>query len=78
MSAKSVAQKPKARKRYVRRTSSRFMQRQELADILAVHVETIKRREKTTKGWPRPVRIGSKIVMYDRADVERFLQEFAK
>ena len=50
------------------------MSRQEFANLLGLHVETIKRREKTA-GWPHPVRIGSKVVLYDRSDIERFLQE---
>jgi predicted DNA-binding transcriptional regulator AlpA len=53
------------------------MNRQELANLLGVHVETVKRREKTDS-WPRPVRITSKVVLYDRTDVERFLQEANK
>jgi predicted DNA-binding transcriptional regulator AlpA len=67
--------KPKApsrRKPYG--SSTRFMNRQELANLLGLHVETVKRREKTA-GWPRPVRISSKVVIYDRTDIERFLQE---
>jgi hypothetical protein len=51
------------------------MSRQEFADLIAVDVETIQRREKRAKNWPTPVRISQKIVLYDRADVERFLQE---
>jgi predicted DNA-binding transcriptional regulator AlpA len=50
------------------------MSRQEFANLLGLHVETIKRREKI-EGWPRPVRIGSKVVLYDRGDIEKFLRE---
>jgi hypothetical protein len=50
------------------------MNQQELADILAVHVQTV-RRKAGTPGWPTPVRLGQKIVLFDRSDVERFLQE---
>jgi hypothetical protein len=50
------------------------MNRQEFATLLCLHVETVKRREKDP-GWPHPVRVSSKTVLYDRTDVERFLQE---
>jgi hypothetical protein len=69
----SVVKKPKPQKR-VRRISARFMSQQELADILAVNVQTI-RRKAGTPGWPTPVRLGQKIVLFDRTDVERFLRE---
>jgi hypothetical protein len=78
MSPKSVeapAKKPaKKRRPYVRRVSARFMDRQELASILAVHVETVKRREGKVHGWPTPVRVGNKAILYERSDVERFLR----
>jgi hypothetical protein len=68
--------KPTARRlKRVRRVSQRFMSRYEFADLIGVHVETIKRREKEAPGWPVPVKISRKIVMYDRGDIERFLQE---
>ena len=53
------------------------MSRDEFANILAVDVRTILRNEKnrTDKRWPTPVRIGSKIILYDRVDVESFLQQ---
>jgi len=69
----SVVKKPKPQRR-VRKISARFMSPQELADILAVNVQTVRRRA-GTPGWPTPVRLGQKIVLFDRTDVERFLQE---
>jgi hypothetical protein len=64
-------------KRRVRKISPRFMSREEFANILAVDVRTILRNEKkrTDKRWPTPIRIGSKIILYDRTDVESFLQQ---
>jgi predicted DNA-binding transcriptional regulator AlpA len=72
----SKVKKPKAR-RCVRRISARFMSREEFADLIGVNVRTIIRNEGdgTIKGWPTPVKIGNKIRLYDRSDVERFLQE---
>jgi len=69
----SVVKKPKPQRR-VRKISARLMSPQELADILAVNVQTVRRRA-GTPGWPTPVRLGQKIVLFDRTDVERFLQE---
>jgi hypothetical protein len=69
----SKVKKPKPQRRQ-RRVSSRFMSQQELADILAVNVQTVRRRA-GTPGWPSPLRIGNKLVLFDRTDVERFLQE---
>jgi predicted DNA-binding transcriptional regulator AlpA len=71
-----TVQKTKARRRQ-RKISPRFMSREEFANILAVDVRTILRNEKrkTDKRWPTPVRIGSKIILYDRTDVESFLQQ---
>jgi len=55
------------------------MQRQEIADMIGVHVETIKvwesNPDRTPKGWPAPLRIGDKIVLYEREDIDRFLRE---
>jgi predicted DNA-binding transcriptional regulator AlpA len=71
---KAARTKPKISRRKPSGSSSRFMSRQEFADLLGLHVETIKRKE-GTDGWPRPVRIGPKTILYDRSDVEKFLQE---
>jgi hypothetical protein len=69
----SVAKKPKPQRR-VRRVSPRFMSQQELADLIGVNVQTV-RRKAGTPGWPTPVRIGQKLVLFDRTDIERFLRE---
>ena len=66
----SVVKKSKPQRR---RVSARFMNQQELADILAVNVQTV-RRKAGTPGWPTPIRFGQKIVLFDRTDVERCLQ----
>jgi hypothetical protein len=71
--SKALRTKPKARRKPYG-SSPRFMNRQEFATLLCLHVETVKRREKDP-GWPHPVRVSSKTVLYDRTDVERFLQE---
>jgi excisionase family DNA binding protein len=70
MSTKSVKKRP-----YKRRISPRFMDRHEFAELLAVHVETLKRLERKGK-IPKPSRFGG-ILRYDRATVEQFLKEAA-
>ena len=67
----------KKKQRRLRRISARFMSREEFADLIGVDARTIIRREKngSIPNWPRPVKIGYKIRLYDRIDVERFLQE---
>jgi len=77
----STTQKTKSRRRVrtkpqrrQRRVSSRFMSQQEFADLIAVNVQTVRRRA-GTPGWPTPVKIGQKLVLFDRTDIERFLQE---
>jgi hypothetical protein len=73
-----VVKKPKSqRQRRQRQVSARFTDQQGFADLLGLHVETIKRREKegSIEGWPTPIRIGGKIKLYERSDIERFLQE---
>jgi predicted DNA-binding transcriptional regulator AlpA len=57
--------------------SHRYMDRDELAELLGVHRETIKRLEREKK-VPQPIKISRKIVLYDRTAVERFLQEAAQ
>jgi DNA-binding XRE family transcriptional regulator len=67
----------KKKQRRLRRISARFMSREEFADLIGVDARTIIRREKngSIPNWPRPVKIGHKIRLYDRIDVERFLEE---
>jgi DNA-binding transcriptional MerR regulator len=51
------------------------MDRREFAELLGIHVETLKRLERQGK-IPKPSRFGG-ILRYDRSVVERFLQEAA-
>jgi hypothetical protein len=50
---------------------------EEFADLLGVTSRTIQRRtaDGSIEGWPPAIRIGPNITLYERADVERFLQE---
>jgi hypothetical protein len=50
---------------------------EEFADLLGVTNRTIQRRtaDRSIEGWPAAIRIGPKITLYERGDVERFLQE---
>ena len=60
---------------YTRRISSRFMDRREFAEMLGIHIETLKRLERQGK-IPKPSRFGG-ILRYDRSVVEQFLKEAA-
>jgi predicted DNA-binding transcriptional regulator AlpA len=81
----AIVQKPKARKtgrpkkvqRRFRKISARFMTTLEFADLIGVTTRTIQRRtrDRDIAGWPTPVRITPTVLLYERADVERFLQE---
>jgi DNA-binding transcriptional MerR regulator len=51
------------------------MDRREFAELLAVHIETLKRLERQGK-VPKPSRFGG-ILRYDRSVVEQFLKEAA-
>jgi hypothetical protein len=53
------------------------MTTEEFADLIGVTTRTIQRRarDRDIEGWPTPVRIGPNITLYERLDVERFLQE---
>jgi predicted DNA-binding transcriptional regulator AlpA len=53
-----------------------YLSRNDLAALLDVHLETIKRLEREGK-LPAPVRITSKLVRYDKAVIEKFLQDAA-
>jgi predicted DNA-binding transcriptional regulator AlpA len=75
MPAKSVVKKPARPRTYTRRTSSRFMDRREFAEMLGIHIETLKRLERQGK-IPKPSRFGG-ILRNDRSVVEQFLQEAA-
>jgi hypothetical protein len=73
-----TVQKPTAKRlRSVRRISARFMSTHEFADLIGVTARTIQRRtsDRSIDGWPTPIRIGPTITLYERVDVERFLQE---
>jgi predicted DNA-binding transcriptional regulator AlpA len=69
-------QKPKTRK-YTRKISARFMITDEFADLLGVTNRTIQRRtaDRSIEGWPPAIRIGPNITLYERSDVEKFLQD---
>jgi predicted DNA-binding transcriptional regulator AlpA len=75
MSEKSVVKKPARPRTYTRRISSRFMDRREFAEMLGIHIETLKRLERRGK-IPKPSRFGG-ILRYDRSVVEQFLKEAA-
>ena len=51
-----------------------YLTRSDLAVLLDVHLETIKRLEREGK-LPAPIRITSKLVRFDKAVVEKFLQD---
>jgi predicted DNA-binding transcriptional regulator AlpA len=53
-----------------------LLTRHDVAALLDVHFETVKRLERAGK-FPRPVRITPKIVRYDKAAIEKFLQDAA-
>jgi excisionase family DNA binding protein len=52
------------------------MDRSELAELLGIHTETVKRLEREKK-LPQPSRFTGKIIRYDRAVIEQFLKEAA-
>ena len=54
-----------------------YLTRSDLAALLEVHFETIKRWEREGK-LPRPSRFGPKILRYDKRAIEKFLQDAAK
>jgi hypothetical protein len=53
-----------------------YLTRSDLAALLEVHFETIKRWEREGK-LPRPSRFGPKILRYDKRAIEKFLQDAA-
>ncbi len=54
------------------REASRLMSRREVASMLGVHTETIKRYQR--RGILPAIILNSRLVRYERADVEKFLQ----
>ena len=52
--------------------ASRLMSRREVAALLGVHTETIKRYQR--KGLLPAIVLNSRLIRYERADVEKFLQ----
>ena len=51
-----------------------YVSRQQLAEAIGVHPESIKRLEREGK-IPRAIRITSKIIRYERSAIEQFLKE---
>src|SRR6516162_6241311 len=51
-----------------------YLTRSDLAALLEVHFETIKRWEREGK-LPRPSRFGPKVLRYDKRTIEKFLQD---
>jgi predicted DNA-binding transcriptional regulator AlpA len=51
-----------------------LLTRHDLAALLDVHFETVKRLEREGR-LPAPIRISSKVIRYDKAEVQKFLQD---
>jgi predicted DNA-binding transcriptional regulator AlpA len=65
---------PKPRIKPEREPLPDYITRQELAAALNLHLESIKRLERTGK-LPQPIRITPKIVRYERSVIEQFLKD---
>jgi predicted DNA-binding transcriptional regulator AlpA len=53
--------------------SSRYISRQEIAEDLGIHIETVKRME-AEKRLPPAIRLSPKLIRYDRAAYEECLR----
>ena len=53
--------------------ASRFMSRREVASMLGVHTETIKRYQR--KGLLPAIVLNSRLIRYERTEVERLIQD---
>ena len=67
------AVKDKPKRKYTKVRSVRFIDRPELASLLGVHIETVKRMEKDGR-LPKPLKFGPKIALHDRAVIEGWVR----
>jgi predicted DNA-binding transcriptional regulator AlpA len=54
-------------------SSPEFLSRRQIATLLGVSTETIKRRDKS--GLLKSVRLNSRLIRYPRAEVDRMIKE---
>jgi excisionase family DNA binding protein len=76
--AGSKAKKSKLKREYKKfQSTERFLDRVGVAQLLGVHLETVKRMERDGR-LPKPIAFGLRVVRHERAAIEKYLEQARK